>query len=152
MVLEIDYLVKSTTPELSIVGPTTVNEGDNLVYTINSSAPTNVDLTIPVNVRDLPTRITAGGGDFLVDGIHEIHLPAGELTASLTVPTVSDTTPEQDGLIVADVQASPTSAYILKTGAFTVISDVVDDDNDFVPHVIVNNKTLGQSITSVVER
>ena len=53
-------------PEISISGPTsTVNEGEEAVFTLTPNSPATADTTIAVNVVDFAGRT---GADYVTDG------------------------------------------------------------------------------------
>ena len=124
---QIPFVTQGTIPELAIAGPdSSVDEGEEVTFTITANNSTNVDLAIPVAITDHASRTNA---DFVDELTYYAHLASGSTTATLTIPTNTDATAENDGVVSATIQAdSGTAGYTIKSSSGTGYADVWDND------------------------
>ena len=141
----VSFVAPTNTPEIEITGPTNnINEGDSISYTITANSPTNVDLTIPVAIADSSNRT----GDFVDEGTIYIRLPATLTTITRAVPTNQDDVDEDDGVVIATIQAD--SNYTIKANAGTVSVDVLDNDGTTPQSITVSGNSPVVEGSSVV--
>ena len=137
--ISIPFVTQGTIPELAIAGPdSSVDEGEDVTFTITANNSTNVDIAIPVAIADHASRTNA---NFVDELTYYAHLASGSTTATLTIPTNSDTTAENDGVVSATIQAdSGTAGYTIKSSSGTGYADVWDDDGPTPVIVSVTSK------------
>src|SRR5206468_2117411 len=70
---------------VSISDASTVTEGGDLIFTVTLSAPSSTDTTISYSFGG-----TATGGSDYTNTTTSVTIPAGETTATITVPTIDD--------------------------------------------------------------
>ena len=108
---------------LSIAGGSAVTEGAAAEFTVTASSPPDRDLTVNVGIAD------AAGADFVAagqQGNRTRTLPAGQSTATFTVPTVADLIIEPSGPITIALRAS--DSYRIDSSAASAEVQVNDDD------------------------
>ena len=110
---------QTSDPVISIEGIVRVGAGEGTErqtgfsdpeFTIRASAAPSSDLTINLNVREY----NAAGIDYVDDdeeGDRTIVIPAGQQTATFTVPTNAKNSDETDGLVIASIQ--PGTGYAI---------------------------------------
>ena len=107
-------------PEVAIGSSTSaVNEGSAVSFTVAASPAPAADLAVSVTI--------AAAGDYgVTTGTRTVTILAGSSSATLTVPTVGDTTDEPDGTITATVDDG--DGYTV--GAAATATVTVSDDDD----------------------
>ena len=112
-------------PRISLTGGADVTEGTAASFTVNADPAPTSSLTVSVEVIEPP------GQDFVVaseERVRTVTLNAGATSTTFTVPTVDDSTAEDDG----DVQVSVNdgTGYVAGQGAAVTI---LDDDGTRPP-------------------
>ena len=115
----------SDLPVLTITGGAAVTEGGNAVFTVTADKGPASAVFLGYDIDDAP-----GESDFLTTATESGNtlwrLAAGATTATLSLPTVNDTTDEPDGAITVTLLARPTQ-YRLGT-PHTATVTVRDND------------------------
>ena len=107
-------------PAVSIAaGTNPVSEGSAATFTLSRTGPTAAALTVAVNV-------TESGGMLAEPVPQSVEFPAGDATASLSVPTVNDGEDEADSTVTAEVTTGP--GYRVAADAGSAAVTVQDDD------------------------
>ena len=133
-----------TVPEISISGPTsTVNEGEEAVFTLTPNSPATADTTIAVNVVDLAGRT---GADYVADGPMYTVLKANAANATLRVPTNNDNAEGVDGLLMATITSG--TGYTIKSDANVAYASVLEASTTVTPSTVTVSAPIS---TSVVE-
>lgn len=119
------------------------DESGTLTITLQLSAATSFDVTIPFTVNGSSTA-TGGGVDYTIS-TSPIIIPAGNTSADITITIVTDTDIEGDETVIVDM-GSPTNAIQGET--ITHTATITDDD--FPPQALTvssNNICIGDQIT-----
>ena len=124
-------------PRISLTGGAAVTEGGDASFTVNADPAPTSSLTVSVEVIEPP------GQDFVAaseERVRTVTLNAGATSTTFTVPTVDDSTDEDDG----DVQAyvNPGTGYEDGQGAAVTVRD--DDNPADTPVITV---TAGAAVT-----
>ena len=120
---DVTILDDDATPELTI-GDVTVVEGADATFTLTLSNPTASDVTVVVSTVD--GSATGGGTDYTSSTSTTVTIPAGQLTATVTVPTTTETVDEVAETFRLVVQSAPNGATTADGDATATIED---DDN-----------------------
>jgi len=140
-------------PTYSLSSPS-VTEGDfgtrNLVFEVTLSDPAPVDLAFTPSISG---GTATSGVDYVTpDLTNGVVVPAGELSAEVTLAVLGDTTVEPDEtvrLAVTPANGSPLAPDPL-TGVGTIISDDLYSFGGFLapvdPQPVVNQVKAGQSV------
>lgn len=107
------------------------------VLTVQMSAISELDVSATIS---LSGTATAGGVDYTASNL-QVSIPAGSLTASITIDALEDLLYEQDELIVAQVQSATNAGF--DPAASTTVTIV---DNDLPPTV-----TFVMDVTEIAE-
>ena len=105
-------------PRISLTGGADVTEGSAASFTVNADPAPTAQITVNVDVIEPP------GQDFVAanqEGVRTVVLNAGETSATFTVPTVNDTTDEDDGFV--QVYVNDGTGYIAGQGAAVDVND-----------------------------
>ena len=125
-------------PAVSAEAGAGVTEGMDAVFTLTvSPAPAAADLTVSYTVAD------ADGADFLLrasEGANTVVIGAGATSASVTVPTVADSTDEPDGEVTLTLAAG--AGYRLGAASATVA--VSDDDATAGPTLSISDAQVAE--------
>ena len=114
----------SNPASLTISGPSgPVAEGDMATFTISANPTINKNIIIEVDVFDH----VAKGTDFVDNGNHYIPLMAGESSATLNVPTKSNSSTATDGVLVATLLDGP--GYTHSSPTNIAYAEVRDKEN-----------------------
>ena len=119
-----DPVPDPVTPELRLSAGTAVDEGGNAVFTVHADAAPQSDLTVTVAVEDDATS------DFLApgsEGTQAVVILAGQTSATLTLPTVQDSTDEPDGSVGVTLEAGTGYAVAASPDDAAAVA-VTDDD------------------------
>ena len=130
------------TPTVSVTGPSTVNEGDDAVFTVELSAPSGQDTSVYAAVVD---GTATAPGDYTVD-FGRVYFPAGARLRAVTVATVDDTTVENDETFTLRLSAPHNVS--LDTTADAVTTTIADDDTGL--SVADAETTEGQDLTFTI--
>ena len=132
-----------TVPVISISGPTSsVNEGDEAVFTLTPTSPATADTTIAVNVVDFAGRT---GADYVTDGLMYTVLKANATDATLRVQTNYDNAEGVDGLLMATIASG--TGYTIKSDANVAYANVLEASTTVTPSTV----TITTTPTSVEE-
>ncbi|MCY4174624.1 MAG: Ig-like domain-containing protein, partial [Cyanobacteria bacterium MAG CAR3_bin_5] len=138
-----NIVVSAAPPALSIRGGAAVTEGTAASFTVTANAAPTSSLTVLRNVED------AAGSDFLADGQEGDNntwlFPAGQTSATFTIPTVGDSVVEQSGNI--RVTLRPRSGYTVGSPGSATVR--VNDDDSTQPVTPVNPVTPVVSLPRV---
>ena len=113
---------------------TPITEGETASFTLIVSTPApDGGLAVEVALSE------QGGGDFTdsLPDTRSVTVPAGQSTASVSVPTLDDTVDEPDGAIIAQVQPQPGVFLIGVPGT----AEVVVQDADLPVVTIIADRT-----------
>ena len=126
-------------PVVSVSGGDGVTEGGNAVFTVMATPVPAADLDVTLAVSDDATADFLAAGD---EGSHAVTIPAGQATATLTLPTVNDATDEPDGSVGAALQ--PGSGYAVADAPANAAKVLVSDDDAAAagPTLSVNDVTV----------
>ena len=116
--------ITSQLPRISLTGGAAVTEGSAASFTVNANPAPTARLTVNVEVVERP------GQDFVAashEGVRTVTLNAGATSATFTVPTVNDSTDEDDG----DVQVFVNDGTGYNAGQGAVVT--VRDNDDPIP-------------------
>ena len=150
--------IESPTSEatLTITGPSApVAEGGTATFTITADPAADKDITVEVDVSDL----TAKGTNFVDNGIRYVRLPAaasGVTTNSVTfdVETKTDTTADDDGVLVATLQDG--AGYTDVSSTDPAYAEIQDNENTTpVELTITANESVvygGEIVTFTITR
>ena len=108
-------------PRISLTGGAAVTEGGDASFTVNANPAPTSSLTVSVEVFEPP------GQDFLAaseERVRTVTLNAGATSTTFTVPTVDDSTDEDDSYV--EVLVNDGTGYIAGQGAAVTVRD---DDN-----------------------
>ena len=113
------------------ISNSTIAEGGNETFTITLSAPSTVATVITITT----TPGTAGTGDYGVPSTTTVTIPAGQTTATVTVPALTDTILEGDetftitGTVTSGNTSNPTATG---TGTITNVPSIIANPNVYV--------------------
>ncbi|WP_419837237.1 S8 family serine peptidase [Candidatus Poriferisodalis sp.] len=111
-------------PEVSVTAGGAVSEGSGAVFTVTASEPKSAGFDVAVSV-------SASGEWGVAGGSRTVSFAANAATATLTVPTVGDSTDEADGAVSVALDAPAADAgYTISTVQGTATVGVSDDDVD----------------------
>ena len=113
---------------------TPITEGETASFTLTVSTPApDGGLAVEVALSE------QGGGDFTdsLPDTRSVTVPAGQSTASVSVPTLDDTVDEPDGAIIAQVQPQPGVFLVGDPGT----AEVVVQDTDLPAVTITADRT-----------
>ncbi|MBK1693697.1 hypothetical protein CKO09_02930 [Chromatium weissei] len=126
-------IIDPTTPNFTLTGPATAVESGVATYTVNLSAvqaaETSVEIAAVVDAAsgaeaaDIGALALASGADVTLVG-NTLTFAAGATSATITLPVISDTTPET-GNKVAVTLANPSSGLAL--GAAKTVTTTLQD-------------------------
>ena len=119
-----------TGPLVTVTGGAGVTEGGNALFTVSASPAPTANLTVTLTVDDDATS------DFLHtshEGTQSVTIQANQASATLTLPTVGDTTDEPDGSVRATVASG--SGYRIGTPSAATVAVSDDDDPPQAPVV-----------------
>ena len=122
-----------TGPLVTVTGGNAVTEGGNVRFTVSASPAPSASLTVTLTIDDDATS------DFLHtshEGTQSVTIPANQASATLTLPTVPDTTDEPDGSVRATVQSA--TGYRLGTPSTATVAVEDDDDPPQAPVVRID--------------
>ena len=123
--------MSSTDPEITVTGGSGITEGDDAVFTVSASPAPTANLPVSLTVTD------AGTSDFLAqaeEGTRTVTISAGQISATLTMPTEDDSTDEGDGSVTATVVSATGYQIGSPSSATVAVSD--DDDPPVVTPVV----------------
>ena len=112
-------------PVITISGGSAVTEGTGAQFTVNINSAPSSNLTVDLNVSD------AAGSDFVAsshEGSQTVEITAGQISATYTVPTVSDTNSEASGDVTVMV-GGDLSARVYRVGSPSSATVTVNDDD-----------------------
>ena len=124
-------------PAVSVAAGADVTEGTDATFTLTVSPAPAADLTVSYTVAD------ADGADFLLrasEGANTVVIGAGATSASVTVPTVADSTDEPDGEVTLTLAAG--AGYRLGAASATVA--VADDDATTGPTLSISDAQVSE--------
>ena len=128
-----------TGPLVTVTGGNGITEGGNVLFTVSASPAPSANLAVTLTVADDATS------DFLHtshEGTQSVTIPANQNSATLTLPTVGDSTDEPDGSVRATVQSA--TGYRLGTPSTATVA--VSDDDDPPPQTPVVRIDAGAAI------
>ena len=128
-----------TGPLVTVTGGNAVTEGGNVRFTVSASPAPAANLAVTLTVDDDATS------DFLHtshEGTQSVTIQANQNSATLTLPTVPDTTDEPDGSVQATVASG--SGYRISTPSTATVAVSDDDDPPQAPVVRI---AVGGDIT-----
>ncbi len=105
-------------PRISLTGGAAVTEGSPAIFTVNADPAPTARLTVNVEV------IEPDGQNFVAasqEGVRTVVLNAGATSTTFTVPTVNDTTDEDDGDVRVFVNDG--TGYVAREGAAVTVRD-----------------------------
>ncbi len=108
-------------PRITVTGGAAVTEGRPAVFTVNADRAPTASLTVNVEVSE------PDGQNFVAasqEGVRTVTIPAGAASATFTVPTVNDSTDEDDGAV--QVSVNDGAGYEAGSG----VAEVTVRDND----------------------
>ncbi len=126
-------------PEVNITGSVGGTEGSDVSFTVSAVPPPTADLAVRVAV--------SASGDFGVPtGSHTVTIPAGQSSATLTLPSSDDSVDEPDGSVTLTLNSDSGGGYTVGSLSSQSVQ-VLDDDNP--PQVIapVVSVTAGAGVT-----
>ena len=132
-------------PSVSIAaGTSSVTEGTDVTFTVTATMVPSSDLTVNVSVTDSGSFISSSAPTTVM-------ILMGTTSATLTVPTVGDSTDEPNGTLTATVQTG--SGYTVAAPPDSS-AEVTVNDNDAAPTsitltVLPNSISEGDSATDV---
>ena len=129
-------------PVVSVTGGGGVTEGGDAVFTVAASPAPAADLDVTVAVSDDATADFLAAGD---EGTRTVTILAGQASATLTLPTVNDTTDEPDGSVGAALQ--PGTGYAVADAPANAAKVLVSDDDDPAPADPVVSVSGGNAVT-----
>ncbi|WP_419840451.1 choice-of-anchor R domain-containing protein [Candidatus Poriferisodalis sp.] len=115
-------------PEVTVTSAAAATEGAAVTFAVAASPAPTADLAVAV-------AVTAAGDYGVTTGTRTVTIPAGTMSATLSVPTVDDTADEPDGTVTATVTAG--DGYTIGA-ASTRTAAVTDDDEPPPPAVSVS--------------
>ncbi|MGI9251729.1 MAG: Ig-like domain-containing protein, partial [Pseudohongiellaceae bacterium] len=118
-------------PALSLTtGPSPITEGEAATFIVNANIAPSADLTVSMAVRETRGNYIAGTAP------NAVTLTRGTTTATLTVNTLNDTTPESSGAVQAVILAGP--GYVLRELAPATVEVHNDDADNSHPRITLN--------------
>lgn len=132
---------------LKVYGDTQV-EGSDLVFTVSKSSNLPLDVTFDVDTFDATAslsdsdytslsgqKVTIGGG-----------LLSGDMFATVTVPTTTDTTFEDDETVVLSI-SNVTNASVATAGTDDVATGTINN-NDSTPSIFISDLSFAEDTTA----
>ena len=120
-------IVDNDPPMVSLHGGAAVTEGSAASFTVKATSPPTSALTVRYVVRQNDPFVSYRG-DFVAPGdlgVKSVRLPAGQMSATFSVPTVADDTDEPDGLVRVTLETGV--GYTLAAPRYQEVA-VADDD------------------------
>ena len=130
----------NTDPLVTVTGGSAITEGGNAVFTVKASPAPPANLTVTLTVDDDATSDFLGTSH---QGRQSVVIQAGQGSATLTLPTVNDSTDEPDG----SVRATVASGTGYRIGAPSTATVAVSDDDAPAPRTPVVRIAAGGAIT-----
>ncbi|MEW5965932.1 MAG: retention module-containing protein, partial [Pseudomonadota bacterium] len=129
-------------PTVSVaVAPASVAEDGaaNLVYTFTLSNASDFDTTVNYAL----SGTAANGTDYTGSGLTgSLTIPAGSLTATLTIDPTADSVFESDETVIATITSATTNGQNVAVTGSPATGTITDDDG--APSFSVNNVTIGE--------
>ena len=118
-------------PQVSVTGSVGGSEGSGVSFTVTAVPVPAVDLAVGVTV--------AASGDFGVPtGARTVTVPAGQSSATLTLPTVDDSVDEPDGSVTLTVNSDANGGYTVGSVSSGSVQVLDDDDPPQVAAPVVS--------------
>ena len=114
-------------------------EGDAVVFTVSLSGPSASDVTVTLNTAD---GTAVAPGDYTAQAGVVVTIPAGSVTATVSVPTIEDTLFEGNETFTATI-SNPSGATI---GTATGTGTITDDEA--APTLSIDDVTVNESAGS----
>ena len=112
----------NTDPLVTVIGGGAITEGGDALFTVKATPAPSASLTVTLTVDDDATSDFLGTSH---QGTQTVVIQAGQGSATLTLPTVNDTTDEPDGSVRATVASG--TGYRIGTPSTATVA-VSDDD------------------------
>ena len=142
-------IVDNDQPTVSVaVAPSSVAEDGtpNLVYTFTLSNPSAYDTTVNYSLSGSAANGTDYTGSALTG---TVTIPAGSLTASVTIDPTSDSVFENNETVVATITGASSNSVALSSTGGPATGTIVDNDQPTVS-IAVNPASLGEDAAGVM--
>ena len=147
-------IVDNDLPEVSLVGPVTVAEGSPLAFTVRLAEAAPVDVVVDVSTAADPAAAnpadsTGTNMDYLPVAGRQVTIPAGSLTATANVFTVSDPVDENDETMVLRIDGATSAVGADVVSPAEAVGTITDNDTE--PTVTVTGGSASESASPPFE-
>ena len=127
--------ITSNLPRISLTGGADVTEGSPASFTVSADPAPTARLTVSVEVSERQGQDFVAGNH---EGVRTVTLNAGAASTTFTVPTVDDSTDEDNGAVQVFVNAG--TGYDVGQGAVVTVLD--NDPAPNSPQLVLSRSSL----------
>ena len=127
-------ILDNDTPEVSLTGPVSATEGTALVFTVElqETSPEDVTVTLSTGPDPAATHSADGAGsqrDYVPWTASQVTIPAGSLSTTVSVFTVSDSADEHDETFLLRITSADSPIGAAVGSPSEAVGTISDDDN-----------------------
>ncbi|MCC3590125.1 VWD domain-containing protein [Microcoleus sp. PH2017_28_MFU_U_A] len=127
LIIEKEYEIPYNLPYS--ISDARADEGENLVFTVSRSEPSNEPVFLVLEYEN----DTAKAGEDYFPGQRSVTIPAGQVSADITVPTTGDDKPESTETFKVKLKKSDGSSFATNDTVSTIDATGIIIDNDQKP-------------------
>ncbi|SKB14156.1 hypothetical protein PL11201_610002 [Planktothrix sp. PCC 11201] len=125
--IEVEYQIPYNLPYS--ISDARADEGENLVFTVSRNEPSNEPVFLVLEYEN----DTAKAGEDYFPGQRSVTIPAGQVSADITVPTTGDDKPESTETFKVKLKKSDGSSFATNDTVSTIDATGIIIDNDQKP-------------------
>ncbi|TAG18659.1 MAG: hypothetical protein EAZ39_11065, partial [Oscillatoriales cyanobacterium] len=127
LIVEVEYEIPYNLPYS--ISDARADEGENLVFTVSRNEPSNEPVFLVLEYEN----DTAKAGEDYFPGQRSVTIPAGQVSADITVPTTGDDKPESTETFKVKLKKSDGSSFATNDTVSTIDATGIIIDNDQKP-------------------
>ncbi len=127
LIVEVEYEIPYNLPYS--ISDARADEGENLVFTVSRNEPSNEPVFLVLEYEN----DTAKAGEDYFPGQRSVTIPAGQVSADITVPTTGDDKPESTETFKVKLKKSDGSSFATNDPVTTIDATGIIIDNDQKP-------------------
>jgi von Willebrand factor type D domain/Bacterial Ig domain/FG-GAP repeat/Calx-beta domain/RTX calcium-binding nonapeptide repeat (4 copies) len=127
LIVEVEYEIPYNLPYS--ISDARADEGENLVFTVSRNEPSNEPVFLVLEYEN----DTAKAGEDYFPGQRSVTIPAGQVSADITVPTTGDEKPESTETFKVKLKKSDGSSFATNDTVSTIDATGIIIDNDQKP-------------------